>query len=365
MPNGTLGMASPALDRVAAGSALASYLATVYRGALTRKQLAKVRLRDLHWWYMWAPLNVQCLSDASSVSASSCVAPLWPGGIAAAHITKNLGLRLLNVYGFQLLPSCHPQRKPASSPAAASWRATTRVDRGLLEVMRVASSLYVRPDVATGRVRTQLTREGGENGCWYVATRGSGVFLPLRRALVVRSRVELVERLNISTNRLPTDQLARAIRAATGGSAAVALLEDHVALCPAAARAGFETLILGEVDEASTAQHAARKGSTRLLEVISCLPSCTAAYLDSACAPDLRTGWDGSLPCKCDPTLPLLNCINTNGAGASAWPSQPPYYATTHKGTYGKQTTYRDPPIRRSARLLNLTTQIVVPTCPI
>ena len=43
-------------------------------------------------------------------------------------------------------------------------------------------------------------------------------------------------------------------------------------------------------------------------QVIDCSDACTARPLNGSCIPGMVTGWDASLPCKCNNSLAVVNC---------------------------------------------------------
>ena len=94
---------------VTSGSALASYLSTIYHQPLNSIQLAKVRLDQLQWMWNFAPISVECLYVRTSFSwQPSQVAPassvcLQRGAQAGAvRVAPSYSLKLLDVYGYGL-----------------------------------------------------------------------------------------------------------------------------------------------------------------------------------------------------------------------------------------------------------------------
>ena len=332
---------------VVAKSPLAEYLAAVYRQPLSTEELAAVRLDRLQWLWNFAPLQVDCLhvpvADGKlwplTLRRRVCRSTDQPSDAGAVRVAFNKGLQALDTYGYGVpfpMGRCHTAaeaivREPVDK--AGSVLQGTGGNEQVIEVTRISMEVYSRSKADTAAAkklnRTRLlAREGGPNGCWFVARRGTGVFLHTGRTLRVQGRAELVGALRINESmlveaarsrpttmrRLGKDFLEKMLKEGTAGTYRRRNVEDVIPLCPLARARGYETIVL-----------VGDQSYTYSPEVISCSDECTAEYLDGACSPGLLTGWRASLRCACDSRLPIVNCAKTVGleAGDTTSTSQP------------------------------------------
>jgi hypothetical protein len=184
-------------------------------------------------------------------------------------------------------------------------------------VIRISVSAYRRglPGIEK---RSRTAREGGLVGCWYLAARGTGVFLRTGRTLRAVNRSQMVAALpTLNESSIAADAREPPLKrelsqscleglATVGSSASCgrgsSAIEDFVPLCTHLRAAGYETLVLNA------------------MEVVSCSNECIAGVLRGACVGGLQTGWRGSKGCACDDSQPLVNCAHTS-ARALPWPS--------------------------------------------
>lgn len=326
-------------------SALAQYLQSVYHAPLTAVELADVQLSRFQWLWNFAPIKARCLyvrertglspwSDLVAPMARVCSAHAEAGAVRAAG---NMGLRVLDEYGYGVpfaMGSCNASRRalsrrattltPGSQAASSRFSADILADevKGTLshhskptppaheaiEVMRISSRAYKRG----GGNKTRLVVEGGNNGCWFYAQRGTGIFLRAGRLLRVAGRRELLTHLNISREQASAEALRgpaprilrggmldRIMHGERSGPYKPRFIEDFVPLCPHVRKAGYDTVILG--NETKSSEHQPQ-------EVVHCGDECVARVLAGACTPRLATGWRAHIPCACDDTWPILNC---------------------------------------------------------
>ena len=299
---------------VTSGSALASYLSTIYHQPLNSIQLAKVRLDQLQWMWNFAPISVECLYVRTSFSwQPSQVAPassvcLQRGAQAGAvRVAPSYSLKLLDVYGYGLpfaMSSC-PGAATINSHSRGAG-ATVEED-AIFEVTRLSTSLFIR---GGGKNGTRLDVEGGPRGCWFVALRGTGIFLRAGRTLHVHNRSELVAALRLNRSTVNEAVLNSGQNPFNGkafrneyvtkllseGFARVGVtrsIEDYLPICTHLRAAGFESAALG----------------VEIKEIVNCGDACVRTHLDGSCVPSvLRTGWNASLPCMCNNSIPVLNC---------------------------------------------------------
>ena len=320
-------------------SLLADYLAAIYRERLGSADLAAVRLDQFEWLWNFAPLAVECLYVPRSGESS------WPSAMfnevcrqdsqvqreaGASRVSWNRGLKELDEFGFGM-PS--PMGRCEQGVAAASVQMPRLPSRALpgtaghelvLEVIRISTDAYHRGDMSSKRLNhtKNLVREGGDNGCWYIAKRGTGIFLRTGRTLSVENRSQLAAQLRIDQAALRREPCAlhcddksvdakgmpratlnpivanELISRGVVGTYKPRTLEDFIPLCPRARALGFETIII-------------QNHLPIMPEVVSCSDLCVAQPLPDACVPGLLTGWRASLPCECDPSLKILNCAST------------------------------------------------------
>lgn len=291
------------------GSALAAYLETVYHQPLSPADLQKIRLTQLQWAWYFAPFDVSCLYlrinrggtmplyDAAPAHQVCSLARNAPSG--AARIVGTRGLRVADLYGYALpypMASC-PGERGEEIPTDIRGHAT-------IEVIRIDARAIYRRSPWSGDLQ-----EGGPRGCWFVAQRGTGIFLRAGRTLRVSDRKTLLAALpsiNVSSitkaakeHRPPVKLLesdARRLLAGKGTHRTFKPMhvEDVVGLCTHIRAAGYETAIMDALQPA---------------EVIHCGDDCMAAPLLGPCVPaSVFTGINASLPCECNNSLQIINC---------------------------------------------------------
>ena len=287
---------------LAADEPLAAYLMHVYRE--TQLPPAPIDLTSFQWLWWDVPLHVACawqyIHNVNPLTAVDCTAGAAAG---AVDVSPNLGLSHLARYGFSA---------PQLARRCANATSTAADVRGI-EVMRISTRAYRRGSHVHINNTGLREHEGGANGCWYLAARGSGVWLPVRRMLRA-TRAQLLPKLGIDPTLLLTRDGAinnmhvRNLSALTEARRAqlvherISTLEDHVALCPYLSAAGYDVLRM--------LRHDADDDAT-MHEIVDCRPQCTEGWLKGACVDGLRTGWDGRLPCHCNESHALLNCFGT------------------------------------------------------
>lgn len=288
----------------------------------------------------------------------------------ANQIIASYGLSMLNVYGYSApdeLRSCGRGSTKSTmvdgvapegdfSDFSVSNRSSEQGNHlpsaagivpqeaaGWMEVTRLAIAFYLRRSTTRSRVANAITREGGNNGCWFLAKRGTGVWLPLGRTLRVPNRSVLALKLNLSAASLRSEYMRRNQGAKDLSKATVAALdrrfeavlqengtgrfrlEDYIPLCPSMRAKGFDTIqFINDDWEAESQVESSRRA---FHEVVSCWPSCMSQLIpnSSPCAPGtgpgrLRTGWRATLPCECRDSMHVLNCADT----PIAQPATPP-----------------------------------------
>ena len=230
--------------------------------------------------------------------------------------------------------------RPLASPGACDSRSfdpTFAADDKWVEVLRLG------PDF----------QEGGLYGCWFLAGSGSGIYINTGRSLRAANRSTLADTLGLN--------LTAKGRKFLGWNPW--RLEHNTRLCEHAQAQGYDTIQLWW--EGCRARRTAPRATEACFhEIISCHPACLA--LPTPCTPArqhstacprvfcpnccrvcsttelerfqewnathwpqgpcidngmLRTGWDASLPCQCDSSQRILNCL---GTGASTLPAPSP-----------------------------------------
>lgn len=115
-------------------------------------------------------------------------------------------------------------------------------------------------------------------GCWFYVSRGSGVFVNVKKTLFIPNRELAPDILRVSN-----DSIQR---------------ENDRDFCWYAMAMGYDSF-----------QMVQRVGGTENIELAICTGRCGTIPLTSSCPPlPLRTGNNASLPCKCDPSRSLINC---------------------------------------------------------
>ena len=314
-------------------SSIAQYLATIYREQPSASDLSGLNLQRLQWAWNFAPFNVECLyvrnlttskqrhaAELRQKYAVTNNAPVNPASevvcsptaeSGAVRIAQTMGLALFDVYGYGIPAPLHSGRcsgdgamQHRSSDVSAVHGGLFDVRDGLVEVLRISVLNFTRATKIKNA--SALSREGGPNGCWYIPLRGTGIFLEMGRTLQVPNRSLLVRALGISKQMVAdAAKIAPNPRKLRGqflhdlwsmgiaGSYRVRSIEDYVPFCPYVRARGYDTVVIG---------------SSRGPEVLSCSDSCTRAYLQGACAPNLRTGLRGTRACACDDRYPIVNC---------------------------------------------------------
>jgi hypothetical protein len=191
-----------------------------------------------------------------------------------------------------------------------------------LEVIRVSTKVYARGSSSALKA-SKLSKEGGPNGCWFVARRGTGVFLRTGRTLNVPSRASLPAILDINASMLveaarPTKKLVKGhtdqlLTTGRVGKYRPRFIEDFLPLCPLLRAKGYETLVLGQAHFGN--------GTLYVPEVVSCSDECMANYLNHSCVPGLLTGFLATRRCECTPELPVVNCALTPGGDRNPFPN--------------------------------------------
>lgn len=311
-------------------SPLADYLAVVYRERLTAAELATVRLDHLQWFWHFAPLKVDCLfvqpshvpdrgPDAAKnkANATAVLAKMWPATLrnhvcrennaqaGAVRVAFNKGLEVLNYYGYGSPHAMRECEEPSYPRSMVDHIGTGGNDQAL-EVVRLRIDSYYRGASSVKTKGKSALREGGPNGCWYVAQRGTGIFLRTGRTLRVVGRAQLMQALRINETHLKgaikPGWYDMMLRTGTAGFYSPKHVEDIVHLCPLVRARGYETVVMGDFSP------------TYSPEVISCSSECMADYLDGPCPPGgLLTGWRATQKCECDAGLRLANCAKTVG----------------------------------------------------
>ena len=226
----------------------------------------------------------------------------------------------INWYGYFLLPSWRPtcsSRQPVTFWPDGAW----------VEVTRISESFFwPHPK----------SREGFDNGCWFFAAPGSGIFLNAGRSLRATTRAEALEALGMVNDTLGSKNHSLASQMVGYPNAF-----DYAPFCRRVRALGYDTLQFFEEARFGEShrghrEEAHKRGQTRFyqVEVVSCQRGCfdepgqnvhhhTCTHLA------LRTGFDASLPCNCSNRGPMLNCANTQPHivppfDAAKWPRGAP-----------------------------------------
>ena len=306
---------------------MAFYLATVYREQLSAAELATVRLDRFQWLWNFAPLQVDCMHVpkgngtewTATLRKRVCRSAGQPAEAGAIRVAFNKGLRALEQYGIGVpypMGRCFSAREAVEREhlSRRPWPQGVGGTDEHLEVIRVATDAYYRgrwvSHVFKRHNKTRLlAREGGQNGCWFVAKQGTGVFLRTGRTLYAQGRQDLARVLQINESMIlaaaesqpwlgiGTDFAQKMLQHGRVGSLE---LEDIVQLCPLVRNRGYRTLVFDILT------------ATYSPEIVSCSDECTAEYIAGPCVPGLLTGWRASLPCVCDSKLLVSNCAGTN-----------------------------------------------------
>ena len=130
-------------------------------------------------------------------------------------------------------------------------------------------------------------KEGEGYGCFFNVRRGSGVFMNVGRTLIVQD-----------------DSFALAFFKKVLN---VTIEPGYADYCPHARKLGYDTVqILNWVELWGP------KGGHGVHQMIYCGGKCETDIVKSSCIPglEMRTGLNHQLPCRCDPSISLLNCGN-------------------------------------------------------
>mmetsp|Transcript_4711 Transcript_4711/g.10267 ORF Transcript_4711/g.10267 Transcript_4711/m.10267 type:complete len:385 (-) Transcript_4711:181-1335(-) len=213
-------------------------------------------------------------------------------------------------------------------------RAGVWLPHGMAHRQAAATTFFVADEtyMEVQRIGNAIT-EHGVAGCWFLATKGSGVYLSTGRSLRVMNRTDLAERLGLfnrtdvqvrrkcSGRKMRTPVMNTSlIMNQTTFRGKIALnpwyLEDYVDLCPELQQLGYDTVQI--FDEEC---HHIRSATACIVEVVSCHNACQVLPYrrprKTACVPDLplRTGWNAQLECKCHDEQHggeiFLNCLGT------------------------------------------------------
>jgi hypothetical protein len=295
---------------MSAPSALRSYFQAVYRDPLAASwpnALLQRRVDRLEWLYHGAGAHqrLTCAHPYGRARASFC---------GTAHNRSRHGLvfctpikvRNMNWFGFWRPPNARERCAKAAFPKP-KWTA----DGSWTEVIRIATRA-----VTGGAGAIRRFGEGGGHGCWFLAAKGSGVFLHVGRSIRAHNRSELTHRLGLN------------VTALGGWGNPWVEMHPNVRFCDAARSVGYDTIQLldegcGNALMATASIKLASTNGQQVLhacyvEIVSCHPGCMALQTKShfhACVDvPLRTGWDATRPCLCNNSATLLNCMGTEAA---------------------------------------------------
>lgn len=317
---------------VAMQVALRPYLERTYRQRLSFVDDDQLRLRalQLEWLYHDTAIidwyNLTCAMHTGEWRRHVCRSPrLVQTGLLLAPSYLMKKLNWFGVWRPQPMPGACGSEKPFE-PLFAS-------DNTWIEVLRLG------PDF----------QEGGLYGCWFLAAKGSGVFLNTGRSLRAANRSMLADALGLNLT--------------VSGRKFLHWnpwrLEHNTRLCEHALEQGYSTLQIwwegcGAVRHGPLPRNVRQNVEACYHEIISCHPKCLA--LPTPCQPIrqhsnacprlfcpnccrscstsereryrrwnethwpqgpcihsdmLRTGWNASLACVCDDKQRLLNCLGT------------------------------------------------------
>ena len=313
---------------------LRRYFERTYRQDLTNVDDASLhqRAQSVWWWYHGGTLRAdpECFMYSTDWSRTMCARA------HAKHATLLLPSSLLT-RNFNSFGRWQPVAMPGACSINAFSAPTFFPDHRWVEVLRLGIDF----------------QEGGLYGCWFFASPGSGVFLNLGRSLRAtnRSMLAVALQLNLTAKgRMFLDWNPWR-------------LEHNTRICEFARARGFDSVQLGWEGCAALGS-GPRAAEACFHEIISCHPQCLALPTpctprrqhQSSCARTLcpmccrscsskelsayvawnathgslgpcindemfRTGWDASLPCMCDDSKRLLNCLGTRPDIPAASPS--------------------------------------------
>jgi hypothetical protein len=313
---------------------LLEYMRAVYnykQHRLSRAQIAE-RLSRTRWWYHWAPLELKCRQTSfvprAPAARASFFGKLCNHTHAAVFLQRPMVTAALSEHGYWLA------RNVICDASVRRTLPQYEPDNSWVEVIRVATSSCTS---AEGRC------EGGRAGCWFSKAAGSGIFLNTGRSLRVATRAALARVLRLNTSEtfglylrgkrlrpfahLPLDEtehllhedhLSRvraappwpplSVRELVAGQrlfAANRVVLDY-AVCEHVRKANFDTVQLWDPKCGL---------DVCFPEVVSCHPGCAdvpSGSVRGGCVPEtvpLRTGWVAELPCHCNQSVPILNCM--------------------------------------------------------
>jgi hypothetical protein len=282
-----------------------------------------LRAMRTEWFYHGAPTiasNASCYRFSNEWSRSYCNDALVQRTLLL--LPQNLLMKRLNWYGGW---------RPAPLPGmcGSSFEPAHAEDHTWVEVLRLGPGFS----------------EGGWYGCWFLSGAGSGIYLNTGRSLRATNRSQLASLLNLNLTTIGRKFLDwNPWR-----------LEHNTRLCEHAHKQGYDTVQIGW-EGCGKRGSGPRASEACYHEIISCHPECLALPTpcaaprqhQSSCArtfcPNccrvcsqserdlyaawnatrwpkvngpcinsaiLRTGWNASLPCVCDDSLQLLNCLGT------------------------------------------------------
>jgi hypothetical protein len=308
-------------------SSIRPYLERTYRQRLSHLDDVEIKQRaqGLEWIYHDKAstefFNITCGVYANEWHRAWCQSekPMQ----AALLLSPTYIMKKLNWFGVW-----RPQ--PMAGACSQSFAPVFAADNTWVEVLRLG------PDF----------QEGGLYGCWFLAAKGSGIFLNTGRSLRAENRSVLADLLGYNLTALGRKFLGwNPWR-----------LEHNTRLCEHARQQGYDSLQIWW-EGCAKWRSKTRASEACFHEIISCQPECLA--LPTPCQPPrqhsascpkvfcpnccrtcsanereiyqrwnethwpqgpcinsrmLRTGWDASLPCECDDTQRLLNCLGTGAA---------------------------------------------------
>ena len=305
-----------------AESAARAYLEVVYRQKPSDAVRATAVAASLEWLYR-APLPSTELCEAVPID---CVTT-YLNRSCKGFLDRHAGRVGMLLYGGA--PALQPHGFVNAAPKGGTGY--TCDSQPTVGDYPTASFTPDYSNIEVLRLRQLGAMEGGGVGCWWFGITGTGVFLPTGRSLRVRNRSELATALGINmTLHTLTSERGPQVRAAGRGwplqlvtaelrSAYFARwpwVLDHRAgheICPRAKALGYDTIQL-RWEQCSWRD--TQQGFCPL-EVISCHEACTRAKARSlhevACPVGLplRTGWNATLECHCNPAATLANCEGT------------------------------------------------------
>ena len=317
-------------------SSIRPYLERTYRQRLSHLDELELKrhAKDLQWVYHGEGstelFNITCAVPANEWRRAWCRPQNHMPSPAALLLAPTYVMKKLNWFGVW-------RPEPMAGACSPSFQPVFAADDAWVEVLRLG------PDF----------QEGGLYGCWFLAAKGSGIFLNTGRSLRAENRSMLASALGLNLS-------------ASGHKFLnwnPWRLEHNTRLCEHARQQGYDSLqIWWEGCAALRSKH--RSSEACFHEIVSCHAECLA--LPTPCQPPrqhsascprvfcpnccrtcsekerevyrrwnethwpqspcvnshmLRTGWNADLPCVCDDSRRLLNCL---GTGARSLPAATP-----------------------------------------